>query len=261
MLTQLTKNLWQNRELLSQLVSREIKARYKQSVIGYFWVILNPFFQILVMTFVFSTVMKISVPGVPYLLFLYVGLLPWTFFSNGIASATNSLVDSRSLLTKVKFAREVLPIASVTAKIVDLAMASLVLIPFFIFYQRPINIHLLWFIPIFFIQYILTIGIGLMLSAFNLFYRDIQYLINLVLMLWMYLSPVIYPVEFVPEKFRLIFKINPMSVLINAYRQGILARKPPLASHLLLALAVSLIVLSGGYLIFKKLEKGFADVV
>lgn len=257
----LVTDLWRYRELLGQLVGREIKARYKQSILGYFWVILNPFFQLMVMTFVFSTVMRISIPGVPYLLFLYVGLLPWTFFTNSLSSATNSLVDSRSLITKIKFPREILPLASILAKIVDLGMASLVLLPFFVFYHRPVSLYALWFIPILIIQLILTAGLGLILSALNLFYRDIQYLISLVLMLWMYLTPIIYPVEFVPDRFRFIFKVNPMSVLVNAYRQAILAGSSPRVENLLIALIVSLITFGVGLIVFKRLERSFADIV
>jgi lipopolysaccharide transport system permease protein len=260
-LTQLIKNLWLYRELLAQLVGREIKARYKQSILGYFWVILNPFFQLLVMSFVFAIILRVNVPGVSYVLFLYTGLLPWTFFANSLTAATQSLVTSRNLLKKVKFPREILPLSSVIAKIVDLGMAGLTLIPFFIYYRRPINICVLWFVPILATQIIFTAGLALLLAALNLFYRDIKHLFSLILRLWMYLTPIFYPIDIVPDRFRWVYKLNPMSVLINAYRQGILAGKSPIISHLFLALVVSLVVLSTGYFIFKRLEKSFADIV
>jgi len=249
------------RELLINLTLREIKARYKQSILGYFWVILNPFFQMIVMAFVFSTILRLPLIGVPYPIFLYIGLLPWTLFSNSISSSINSLVDSSSLIKKIYFPREVLPLATTLAKIVDFFLASTILILFMVFFHLEVNIMILWFIPIFLIQLIFTFGLSLILSAVNLFYRDIQYLVNLILLLWFYLTPVIYPVELFPEKYRFIFKLNPIAVLVNAYRQTILGGGMPNLNSLSVALLLSIIVLAIGYTIFKKMEGVFADVV
>ena len=174
-------------ELLSELTKREIKSRYKQSILGYAWVILNPFFQMLVMAFVFSHIMKIPVIGVPYALYLYVGLLPWTLFSNSLISSANVLVNNASLITKIYFPREILVLSTIFAKIVDFALASIVLVLFMIYFKVPITWHLLWFIPIFTIQQIFTYAVSLLVSACNLFYRDIQYVLNLGIVIWMYL--------------------------------------------------------------------------
>ncbi len=255
------KNLWQHRELIYNLTAREIKQRYKQSILGYFWVILNPFFQMLVMTFVFSTVMRVPVPGVPYAIFLYAGLLPWTLFANSLSSSTTSLVDNASLIKQINFPREIFPLSTTLAKIVDFFLASTVFILFMIFFRIKIDFNILWFFSIFIIQFIFTFGLSLLSSAFNLFYRDVQYLLNLVIMLWFYLTPVIYPVEILPERYRFIFKLNPMAVLINAYREAILARGMPKVSSMSIALAVALFFLFTGYWVFKKLEGQFADVV
>ena len=240
---------------------REIKQRYKQSVLGYAWVILNPFFQMLVMAFVFSIIMRIPNLGVPYPIFLYAGLLPWTLFANSLVSASNSLVGNAGLITKIYFPREIFIISTIMAKIVDFLLASTIFIAFMIYYQLPINLNILWVIPIFAIQQLFTYGLSLFLAAANLFYRDIQYLLGLVILIWMYLTPVIYSTELFPEKYRWIFQLNPMAVIINAYRQVILAGGMPNLKSLGIALALSLVLLLGGYKFFKKLEGVFADIV
>lgn len=264
MLIQETKAIFAHRELLGQMVGREIKARYKQSILGYFWVILNPFFQMLVMSFVFSTIMRIPTyasSNIPYMIFLYTALLPWTLFSNAVNGAANSLVGNSALLTKVYFPRIIFPLANLVAKIVDYFFASIVLVVFMLIFHIPVTLNLLWFIPIFLIQQIFTLGLSLFVAATNLFYRDIQYLLGLIMMLWMYLTPVIYPVELIPERYRVVFQLNPMSVLVNAYRQTILAGGMPNLLSLSLAFLVSLVTLYISYLFFKRLERTFADVV
>lgn len=258
------KAIIKHRELLEQIVQREIKARYKQSILGYFWVVLNPFIQMIVMSFVFSTIMRIpthSNPNIPYMIFLYVALLPWTLFANTIASSANSLVGNASLITKVYFPRSIFPIATLLSKTVDFFFASTVLILFMFVFHIPVNLNLLWFIPIFLIQQIFALGLSFFFSAANLFYRDIQYLLGLVLMLWMYLTPIIYPIEIIPAKYHIFFKLNPMSVLTNAYRQSILGGQAPNLLNLGLALLISLITLFICFKLFKKWEKTFADMI
>lgn len=249
------------RELLNELTMREIKQRYKQSVLGYAWVILNPFFQMLVMAFVFSIIMRIPNLGVPYPIFLYAGLLPWTLFSNSLISTTNSLVGNAGLITKIYFPREIFVISAIMAKIVDFLLASTIFIAFMIYFQVSATWNLLWVIPIFAIQQLFTYGLSLFLAAANLFYRDIQYLLGLIILIWMYLTPVIYSTELFPEKYRWIFQLNPMAVIINAYRQVILAGGIPNLRSLAIALVLSVILLIGGYKFFKKLEGVFADIV
>jgi len=250
------------RELLWQMTSREIKARYKQSILGYFWVILNPLAQMLVMSFAFSLILRVptkSATNIPYSIFLYTALLPWTLFSNSLSSASSSLIGSASLITKVYFPRTILVIATITAKIIDFLFATTILAGYLIVYQIPISLNILWVFPIFFIQQLFTLGLSLFFSAANLLYRDIQYLLSLILILWMYLTPIIYPADIVPEKFRIIYQLNPMSVIVNAYRQVILGGGPPKYSSLLIGLAVSVLTLLVGLSYFKSREKIFAD--
>ncbi|HEX8924040.1 MAG TPA: ABC transporter permease [Patescibacteria group bacterium] len=250
------------RELLWQMVGREVKARYKQSILGYFWVILNPLAQMLVMSFAFSVILKIptnSAAHIPYSVFLFVALLPWTLFANSLASACSALVGSASLITKIYFPRTILVIATIVAKIIDFLFSLSILILYMIAYRIPISWNILWVIPIFFIQQIFTLGLSLFFAASNLLYRDIQYLLSLILTLWLYLTPVIYPADIVPERLRFIYQLNPMAVIINAYRQVILGNGIPKYSSLAIALIVSLLSLIIGLAYFKSREKIFAD--
>jgi len=249
-------------ELLWQIVGREVKARYKQSILGFFWVILNPLAQMLVMSFAFSTILRIptnSSENIPYSLFLFVALLPWNLFANSLSFSAGSLVSSGPLITKIYFPRTILVLATIIAKIIDFLFASIILIIFMIAYQIPITLNILWVLPLFFIQQIFTLGLSLFLAASNLLYRDIQYLLNMILLLWMYATPVFYPVDLVPDKYRLIFQLNPMAVIINAYRQVILGGGEPKYSSIIIALVLSFIVLLLGLSYFKSREKIFAD--
>jgi ABC-type polysaccharide/polyol phosphate export permease len=248
-------------ELLSELTIREIKQRYKQSILGYAWVILNPFCQMLVMAFVFSKIMRIPNLGVPYSIYLYAGLLPWTLLSNSLVSAVNSLVSNAGLITKIYFPREVFVASTILAKIVDFLLAITVFIAFMIYFRIPLTWHVLWVLPIFFIQQLFTYGLALILATANLFYRDVQYVFNLVILVWMYLTPVIYPTELFPDQYRWIFQINPMAIIINAYRQVLLAGAEPNYFSLSIATLLSLTLLIVGFKLFKRLEGVFADIV
>ncbi|MBQ6154515.1 ABC transporter permease, partial [bacterium] len=178
------------RELLGQFVRRELTQRYKQSVLGYFWVILNPLAQMLVMSFVFSHIFTRADIGVPYPLFLFTALLPWNLFSQSLSSSVSSLVSNSGLLSKIYFPREIFILSSMIARVVDFLFASLILVVMLILYRIPLTWQALWVFPIFVIQFLFTYGLGLFVSAANLFYRDIQYLLSLILLVWMYLPPV-----------------------------------------------------------------------
>ncbi len=245
--------------LLAQLTQREIKARYKQSFIGYAWVILNPLSQLLVYSFVFSIVFHFPTNNVPYIIFLYAALLPWTLFQSSITAATQSLVDNASLLKKVNFPREVIPYASVLSKIVDFLISALIFIGLSLTLRVHLSPTIIFFIPIFAAQLLLTTGISLILSAFNLFYRDIQYLTNLLLMLWMYMTPIVYPLSLVPERFVWLYKLNPMVGIIEGYRSAIFGY-PFEPTIVYWAAGVSVIVFFFGFYIFKKNEHSFADI-
>jgi len=256
------KNIIKWHELLWQMVGREVKSRYKQSILGYFWVILNPLAQMLVMSFAFSIILRIptnAASNIPFSIFLFVALLPWNLFANSLSSSAASLVGSASIITKVYFPRTILVLSTIIAKIIDFLFALIILIIYMIIYQIPINLNILWVIPIFFIQQIFTLGLSLFFAASNLLYRDIQYLLTLIITLWLYLTPVIYPADIVPDKFKIFFQLNPMAVIINAYRQTVLGGGSPNLLSLSIALTVSILTLYAGFSYFKSREKIFAD--
>lgn len=246
--------------LLWQLVLREVRSRYKQSILGYAWVILNPLVQLLVYSFVFSVIFRFPTGNIPYSVFLFIGLLPWIYLQSSLSTATLSLVDSSDLLKKVYFPREVLIYSVIISKSIDFLFACLILIIFLIYYRISPAPTAIFILPIFLIQVILMTGIGLILSTSNLFYRDIQYLVNLLLMLWMYLTPVVYSLSLVPERFIFIYKLNPMVGIIEGYRSAIFNYSFDTGT-ILWSLLASLVIFLGGYLIFKRSERIFADIV
>lgn len=252
---------WFYRELLWNLAHREINQRYKQSVLGYAWVILNPLAQLIVMNFVFSVVLNVNSLGVPFIIFLAVALLPWNLFAYSLSSSVNALVGNSNLITKIYFPREILVYGTIIAKLVDFLFSCIVLVIFFVVFQTHITLNILWVPVILLIQIVFTMGISLILASINLFYRDIQYLLNLALMMWMYLTPVMYPVEMLPAQYRFVFTLNPMAVIINAYRQVMLAGAGPNLNGLGFAFVVSTVIFIFGFLLFKKLEGSFADYV
>lgn len=246
--------------LLQQLILREIKARYKQSILGYVWILINPLIQLLVYSFVFSVIFRFPTNGMPYSIFLFVGLLPWIYLQTSLATSTLVLVDSANLLKKVNFPREVLPYSIILAKGVDLFLSLLLLVGFMLFYQISFSVAILFVIPILLIQVILMTGLALLLSAANLFYRDIQYVTNLLLLMWMYLTPVVYPLSLIPSKYVWIYKLNPMVGIIEGYRSA--AFNLPFDTGTILWSAISSItILILGFWMFKKSEKVFADIV
>jgi len=254
-------NLYKYRQLLLELVKREIKARYKQSVLGYAWVILVPLINLAVLTVVFSFLIRLPTGGIPYPIFLFVALVPWIFTSNAISSATGSLVANSTLITKIYLPKEIFPIASVLAKIVDLFLSALILLIFLGIFG--INLH--WtmiLIPmIFLFQLLLILGVSFILSSINVFFRDVENVLGVFLMVWMYLTPVIYPPELIPQKFTTIFNLNPMMPIINAYRNVILyGVLPPLQSFSYAAI-FSLVIFILGYLFFKNRARYFADAI
>jgi len=246
--------------LLLQLTQKEIKARYKQSFVGYAWILLNPLALLAIYTFVFSLIFRFPTNDIPYSIFLFSALLPWIFLQTSISSATNSLVNHADLLKKVAFPREVIPYSIIIGKLMDFLFASVVFFALLLFNNIPLHPTAFLFIPIFLIQIILTTGISLFLAAANLLYRDIQYLTSLVLLLWFYATPVVYPLSLVPSQYVWVYKLNPMVGIVEAYR-SVLFGYPLESSILIWAAIVSVIIFAGSFVFFKKIEKIFADIV
>lgn len=252
-------NLWHRRELLWNMTVRHLRGQYKQSILGYAWALMMPLSQMIIMTFVFSTIIRIETPGAPFALFLFVGLLPWNFFSSALSSGTDSVVGASSLVTKVYFPREILPAAAILTKVFDLLFASLILVALMLYYGHAPTETVVWVPLLFLIQFLFTLGLTLPLAALNLYFHDVRYLVGVALTLWFYITPIIYPIDIVPARYQFLFDINPNSLFINAYRRVILFDESPGMDKFLLGLVIAVCTCLIGYYLFKKMEPGFAD--
>jgi len=255
------KTIYRYRDLLWMWTLREIKIRYKQSILGVAWAILQPLSLTVIFTVVLSYFARVPTEDIPYPIFAYSALLPWTLLSTSIGFAAPSLVNNMNLVTKIYFPKEILPLAALGAALVDFLISGVLFIGMMLFYRIPISKAIIWIPLLLIIQVALILGVSLLTSAINVFYRDIRFVVPLALQLWFYASPVIYPVSLVPERFRFIYMMNPMAGLINSYRQVILQGKPPIGSNLLLAGIISFCLCIVGYIHFKRVEPDFADII
>ena len=249
------------RDLLWLWAAREVRVRYKQSLLGIAWAILQPLALTVIFTLVFSQLARIDTQGVPYPIFAYTALVPWTFFATSLSFGTTSLVTNMNLVTKIYFPREVLPLASIGAALVDFLAASVVFVGMLIVFGVQPSLHALWIIPLLVIQIVLTMGVTLLGSATIVFFRDMRFVIPLIIQVWMYATPVIYPIELVPESLRLYYFLNPMAGIINGYRQVLLMGQAPEMTALLYSVIISCVLLMLGYTFFKRVEPLFADVI
>ena len=253
--------LYHARDLLRIWTWREIRSRYKQSFLGMAWAILQPLAMMIVYVIVFSVIVKVDTGDVPYPLFAYTALLPWTLLASSLSTGVPSLVANMSLVTKIYFPREVLPISSIMARVVDFFYASSVLIILILVYHVTISWTVIWLPILFAIQFVLMVGVVLLGAALNVAYRDVGQLIPLVTQVWMYASPVIYPITLVPARLRTLYWLNPMAGIIDGYRLALLEGRSPDPLGLTLATIVSLVIFVAGYLYFKKVEVVFADII
>jgi lipopolysaccharide transport system permease protein len=249
------------RGLLRIWTLRDIRIRYKQSLLGAAWAILQPLVLMIVFTFVFSIITRVDTGEIPYPIFSYTALLPWTFFATSINFGTMSLLTNMNLVTKVYFPREILPIAAVAASFIDFLIASLVYFGLIVFYGLPLQPTLLVIPIILSIQIVLTVGVVLFASAINVFYRDIRFVVPLLVQVWMFATPIIYPITLVPERLRPFYALNPMAGLIEAYRAVALHGTWPDWYDLGMAGLVSIGVFLLGYTYFKRVEWQFADII
>lgn len=253
--------LWAYRDLVHTLTSHRVKVRYKQSVLGVAWAILQPLSLMAIYTVVFSIFARIPSDGIPYAVFAYTALLPWTFFSTALTNATAGLTSHTQLVTKVYFPREILPLSYVLAALFDFAIASTVLAGLLAWYDVALSPAVLWVVPLLAVLVIFVTGLALMLSALQVVFRDVGVAMPLLLQLWMFASPVIYPVSAVPERLRGLYMLNPMAGLIDGFRRAVLEGAAPDGRSLGTALGVSLLLLAAGYAFFKHRESTLADVI
>lgn len=257
------RDLWRYRELFYILSWRDIKVRYKQTVIGALWSILRPLLTMIIFTVVFSKLAKLPTVGsAPYAIMVYAAMLPWQFFSNALSESSNSLIGNTNLIAKVYFPRLIIPTASVITSMVDFLIAFLLMGILYIFYGYSPGWQII-FLPLFMILgFILAIGTGLWITALNVKYRDFRYIVPFIVQFGLYISPVGFSSSIVPEKYRLLYSLNPMVGIIDGFRWSLLNGEPPLdAQTILVAVAISLFFLWLGVSRFRKMEKSFADII
>lgn len=249
------------RDLLVAWTFRTVRARYQQSILGGLWAVLQPAATVLVFTIIFTRFIPIDTGDIPYVVFSYTAMTPWLFFSSSVTDMVESLVNNLNLVSKIYFPREILVVAALLARLVDFLIAFSVLIVLMYAYDIPI-LRVTWlYLPlILLVQFALALGLGLAGAAINVFFRDVRHLVSLTLQLWLYATPIIYPVTRVPETIRPFYFLNPMAGIIESYRAVLLHGVAP-DRYLLLSAGIALIILLAGYLFFSRVERRFADVI
>lgn len=255
------RSLINHRELLLAWTMRIIRARYQQSILGGLWAIAQPVATVAIFTAVFSLILKVDTQGIPYPVFSYTAMVPWLLFSTSLTDMADSIVGNMNLVAKIYFPRDVLVIAAMLARLLDFLIAYAVLVVLMVIYQQPVFQASWLFLPvILLVQLGLALGVGLILAAVNAFYRDVKHMVALLLQLWMYATPIIYPINLIPEWLRPYYFLNPMAGVIEAYRAVMLYGRLPGIEFLNSALVASLMLIAG-YVIFKRVEHRFADIV
>lgn len=255
------KEFWQYRELFYFLVWRNIKVRYKQTLLGAAWAIIQPFFTMIIFTLFFGKLAKMPSDGVPYPIFSYAALLPWTYFSQSLNQTGNSLVGSQNLITKVYFPRMIIPASYALSGLVDFSLASVILFGMMLYYQIPLTWGLLS-LPLLVIPLLLLVaGVGMIFSSLNVKYRDIKYVLPFVVQIWLFLTPVIYPTSIIPKRFQAVIALNPTVGLIETFRAVLLPTRNIDWQLFGISLLITLLVLVLGMIYFRKTEKEFADII
>ena len=255
------QELWQYRELLYFLSWRDIKVRYTQTVLGAAWAIIQPFMTMVVFSLFFGKLAKMPSDGIPYPLFAYAALVPWTFFSNGLTQSSNSLVQSANLLKKVYFPRLIVPISSVLSGIVDFLFAFVVLIGLMLFYGFVPSAQIIW-LPVFLLLVFGTaLGVGLWMSAINVQFRDVRYTIPFVTQFWLFATPIAYPSSLLSDPWQTLYGVNPMVGVVEGFRWALLGSQTAPGPMILLSAGVAAVFLVTGVFYFRRMERSFADVV
>jgi len=253
--------VWQYRELLYFLSWRDIKVRYKQTALGVAWAVIQPFFTMVLFTLVFGRLAKIPSDGVPYPIFAYAALVPWTFFANSLTQASNSLVTSTNLIKKVYFPRLIIPVSSVISGAVDFAIAFAVLLGMMVFYGVIPTVNVIW-LPCFLMLVLITaLGVGLWLTAINVQYRDVRYTIPFLTQFWLFATPIAYPSSLLPEPWRSLYGLNPMAGVVEGFRWALLGVETGPGPMMLVSALVALVVLVTGLFYFQRMERTFADIL
>jgi len=255
------RELWEYRELLYFLIWRDVKVRYKQTVLGAAWAIIQPLFTMVVFSVFFGKLAKVPSDGIPYPIFSYTALVPWTFFAHGLNQASNSLVHHAGLITKVYFPRLAMPIARLLAGTVDFLLAFIVLLGMMLYFGIVPTVNVLWLPSFLLLALVTALGVALWLSAMNVQFRDVGYTVPFITQFWMYATPIAYPSSLLPEPWRTLYGINPMAGVVEGFRWALLGTETaPGPIVIVSSLAASALLVSGAFY-FRRMEKTFADVV
>jgi lipopolysaccharide transport system permease protein len=256
-----SKALYQSRDLLWSWTGRIIRGRYQQSALGWLWAVIQPAAQVLIFSLIFTRFVPVETGGIPYPVFSYLAIVPWTLLSASVLDMSQSLVSNMNLVTKIYFPREVLPISALLARLMDFGVAVGLLVVLMVMYHVKLFVPGLLVLPIIFVsQLLLILGLGLASAAANVFFRDVQSLLTLGFQVWFYASPIIYPISMVPKQLQQWYFLNPMAGILESYRDVLLSERMP-GNYLYLAFLISLLVFVVGYWFFKKIEFQIADVV
>ena len=252
--------LWEYRDLFLVLIQRDLKLRYRQTFLGVVWAVLQPVLPMIVFSLLFGRLAHMPADGLPYPIFVYAGLLPWTFFNTAVTSATVSVVSSAGFVTKVYFPRLLLPGSCVFGSLIDLAVSAVIFFGMMAYYHLHLSENVLILPALLLLVTLLTIAVGMWTSALYVKYRDIRYALPFVLQLWMYVTPVIYSANFIPERFRWLLDLNPMSGVIEGFRSAFLGRPLP-GFSLAVAAVMTAILLFGAAYSFRRMEREMADII
>jgi lipopolysaccharide transport system permease protein len=255
------RELWQFRELLYFLAWRDVKVRYKQTAIGIIWAVLQPVLTMMVFTVLFGRFAKMPSDGVPYPIFVYIGLLPWQYFALVLGQSTNSVVSGSQMITKIYFPRLIMPASTAIAALLDLFIASVILGGMMVYYGVGVSVGTLLVPALVLLTMVNAVGFGLWFSAMNVRYRDVQYAIPFVIQIWMFITPVIYPSSMVGEKYTWLLALNPMGGVIEAFRPAVLGHMAIPWVELGISALVGFAVFVGGIFYFRRVERYFADVI
>ncbi|MEK6288476.1 MAG: ABC transporter permease [Acidobacteriota bacterium] len=252
--------LWAYRELLYFLMWRDIRVRYKQTVLGAAWAVIQPLVTMIIFTYFFGKLVRMPTDGVPYPIFVYTALLLWTFFSNGVTNGANSLIGSSNLITKVYFPRLIIPSAAVGAGLLDFAIASILLIGLLVYYGFAVTWAYLMILPLIVLTTLFALGVGIWFSALNVRYRDVRYALPFLIQVWFFVSPIIYPTSLVPEEWRWLLALNPFTGIVEAFRASLFGRELPwLALAYSAGFAVIMLIYSS--YTFRRMERSFAEII
>jgi lipopolysaccharide transport system permease protein len=253
--------LWEYRELLFFFAWRDIKVRYRQTLMGVLWAIIQPFLTMVIFSLFFGRLANIPSDGVPYPVFSFAALVPWTFFANALTQASNSLVMSGNMLKKIYFPRLALPIATVLAGVVDFVLAFIVLLGIMLYYGLVPTANIIW-LPLFALLALITsIGVSLWLAAMNVQFRDVRYTIPFLTQAWLFVTPIAYPSSLLPDRLRIVYGLNPMAGVVEGFRWALLGTDTAPGPMLIVSIAVALTLLVSGAFYFRRMEQSFADVV